>query len=324
MGQDLVRVAVAQALVAGQPGEDGGHVVGAPQPAADLAVLGGQRRHLVQPHLVELVGGERQPGVHLDERPVQLVPDGQVPQARPVVGSGPRQQLVPQHVAVAGEGGAQLAGHDLGQLGPPGVEPVPALGPGQVDERVVRQRRGQVAVDLVERAQDVQAGRRAPRGQALAPALGRLGQHVAVAPGAGEGHRRVLRLGGVELGCVDQQIGVDALHLVPGHLGQAQVDASHRVVQLVEQQVAGHGVGLVERAVDRRRLLPQAGPRGPQGLLGLGRQVVHPVVVAVVAHEGGEQWAGLQLGLPVRLGQVGDRVAGHDERRARPGWRPST
>ena len=79
--------------------------------------------------------------------------------------------------------------------------------------------------------------------------------------------------------------------------------ARTRVVELVDQQVAGHGVGVVERAVERSRPRAQAGPRRPQPLLGRGGHVVDPVVVAVVAQERGEQGAGLEPGLPVLVGE---------------------
>src|SRR5690606_10659413 len=111
--------------------------------------------------------------------------------------------------------------------------------------------------------------------------------------------------GGPQLAGGDEQVGVDAVELVPGHLGEAQVDGPDGVVELVEQQVAGDGVGLVE-PVEGGGPVPQVDPGGPQALLGLGRQVVDPVVVAVVADEGGEQRAGLESGLPVLVGQGAD------------------
>ena len=311
VGDDLVAVAVAQVGVVEQPPEDGRQVVGAELPPADLGELCGQRPgDLLHADGVQLVGGERQAGVHLDQRPVHLGAVVEVDEAGAVVGSGDGQQLVAQHVAVVGEGGADDVAHDVGELCPPGREPVPALGARQRGERVRVERRLEVALDLVDRALDVDAGGRAAGGEALAEPGGGLGQHRGVGPGAFDGHRRVLGFGGAELPGGDEQVGVDALHLVGRHLGQPQVDAPHGVVELVNQKVAGHGVGVIERRVECGGPLAQADPRRPQPLLGLGGQVVDAVVVAVVAEERGEQGAGLEARLPVPVGEGAQRGGG--------------
>ena len=75
---------------------------------------------------------------------------------------------------------------------------------------------------------------------------------------------------------------------------------------------------------DRRGLRRERRPRVALGGLGLGRQVVGPIVVAVVAEERGEQRAGLEPGLPVAVGEVAQGGGGgrHGHHRAR--WRRPT
>ena len=106
---------------------------------------------------------------------------------------------------------------------------------------------------------------------------------------------------------------MDALHLVRRQLGEAQPHDVDRLAQLVAQQAERHPVGLVERRAvggaggEGVGLGEEALPPGGQGLLGLGRQVVDAIVVAVVAEERRRQRAGLQAGLPVAVGEIGER-----------------
>src|SRR5690606_30385804 len=104
---------------------------------------------------------------------------------------------------------------------------------------------------------------------------------------------------------------VRPLHLVARQLGEAQVDAPHVLVELIEEQRAGHTVGLVERGVvDGIDTAPQRLPGTAAALLGGGGQIVGPVVVAVVAEERGEEGAGLEGGLPVLVTEGAEVVAG--------------
>ena len=311
---DLVGVAVAQTGVVEQAPEDLGQLAGAELAAAHLGVLARQRLGgLGHADGVQLVGRERQPGVELDERLVQLGAVVEPPEAGALVGAGGRQELVAQGVPVTGEGRAQVVADDVGELAAPDLEAVPALRAGEVGERVGLQGRRQVAVHLVDGSLDVDAGGRAPGGQALAVALGGLVEHAPELAGPLQCHGGVLGLGRLQLGGGDQQVGVDPLHLVGRQLGEPEVDGPHGVVELLDQQVAGRAVGLVELAipaVDGGGPLAQADPHRPQPSLLLGGQVVGAVVVAVVAEERGEQRAGLELGLPVLVGDGADGV-GH-------------
>ena len=314
MGHDLVGVAVAQRRVVEQAAEDVGQLAGAELAGAHLGVLARQGLGgLCHTDAVQLVGRQRQPGVELDERLVQLGAVVEPLESGPIVGPGGRQELVAQGVPVAGEGRAQVVAHDVGELAPPDLEAVPALGPGEAGERIRLQGRRQVAVHLVDGSLDVDADGRAPGGQSLAVALGGLVEHAPELAGAFQRHGGVLGLGRLQLGGGDQQVGMDPLHLVGRQLGEPQVDGPHRVVELLDQEVAGRTVGLVELAVpavDGGGPLALADPHRSQPALLLCRQVVGAVVVTMVAEERGEQRAGLELGLPVFVGDGADGV-GH-------------
>ena len=221
VGHDLVGVAVAQAGIVEQAPEDLGQVAGAELAAAHLRVLGRQRLGgLGHADGVQLVGRQRQAGVELDQRLVQL--GAVVEPAKPgaVVGAGDRQELVAQGVPVAGEGRAQVVADDVGELAVPDLEAVPALRTGQGGEGIGLERRRQVAIHLVDGSLDVDAGGRAPGGQSLPVALGGLVEHAPELAGALQRHGGVLGLGRLQLGGSDQEVGVDPLHLVGRQLGE--------------------------------------------------------------------------------------------------------
>jgi len=81
---------------------------------------------------------------------------------------------------------------------------------------------------------------------------------------------------------------VRALQLVRAQLDHPQVDLPDRVVQVAEQQLAGHRVGSVQRVGrDSGHPLAQRGPAVPAATVRLGGHVVRAVVVSVIAQEGG-------------------------------------
>jgi hypothetical protein len=115
----------------------------------------------------------------------------------------------------------------------------------------------------------------------------------------------VLRLGGAQLPGHREELGVDALHLVRGQLDEARIDRRGGVVELLDEELARHPIGGVEPGrVDGPRLGGEARPDGALSGVGVGREVIDPVVEPVIAQERGEEGAGLEAGLPVPVGDV--------------------
>ena len=113
---------------------------------------------------MQLARGERQARVHLDQRLVHGRAVVEVHQTRPVVGTGHGQQLVAQHV------GRRRTRDALRRARCRPARPARRRGrpspPGRAGgEGVGLDGRGQVALDLVDRPLDVDAGGRAPGGQ---------------------------------------------------------------------------------------------------------------------------------------------------------------
>jgi hypothetical protein len=107
VGHDLVGVAVAQARVVEQAREDLGQLAGAEFAGPHIGVLARQRLGgLGHADGVQLLGRQRQPGVELDQRLVQLSAVVEPLEAGAVVGAADRQKFVAQRVPVAGEGRA--------------------------------------------------------------------------------------------------------------------------------------------------------------------------------------------------------------------------
>jgi hypothetical protein len=75
-----------------------------------------------------------------------------------------------------------------------------------------------------------------------------------------ERHRGVLGFGRPQLRGGDQQVGVDALQLIGHQLSQPQVDAPNLVVELVNQEITRHPIGVGELTVDGHRPRPQPNP----------------------------------------------------------------
>jgi hypothetical protein len=126
-------------------------------------------------------------------------------------------------------------------------------------------------------------------------------------------------VGGLGLRGDLQQVGVGAGVLVRRQLGQLQVDRHPQVVDLGQEQAAGHPPrGGEARRVDRLGR-PGDGLDGGQ-VLGLGRlgDLVHLVVEAVIADEGGVDGGGDHLRLPEVVGDLAQVGVAHARRSTGP------
>ena len=177
--------------------------------------------------------------------------------------------------------------------------------PGEGRERVPPERRGQVLVDLVEGALDVDPGRGPPGGEAGPQPVDDLVEQrrdlaVALQERPGRLRRRRLDLGGE-----DEQLGMDARVLVEAELDLADVDGVHRLGQLGPQQLPGDEIGRREAGgVDGVDGGPDVQPGRPLSGVGVDGDVLDAVVVAVVAVQGGVGRTGLEERLPVTVGEV--------------------
>ena len=254
---------------------------------------------------MDLLGAQVVDGrVAADEVAVERLALGQPAQAGLFRRPAGREELGGEEVAVAAEGRADGVADDAGQLGPPLRLAVPARRPGVGGERIRPERRGQVLVDLVEGALDVDAGRRPPGGQPGPEAVDRLVEQPRQLPLALHQRPGRLRRRGLDLGGGDQELGVDAGHLVEAQLRLPDVDGLHRSGQLGPQQLLRHPPGGVEAGgVDGVDGRPQLQPRRPLAGLAFGGDVLDAVVVAMVTVERGLGRPELEVGLPVAVGQ---------------------
>ena len=100
--------------------------------------------------------------------------------------------------------------------------------------------------------------------------------------------------------------------LVRGQLGQLVLGPRPGVVDLGQQEAPGHPTAGGEGGgVHRRGLVADGGHDRQVGDLGLLGQLVHAVVVAVVAHERGVDGRGVQHRLPVGIGDPAEVSVAH-------------
>ena len=273
MRDQLVAVGEVQPGLAAHGLEDLRQVVGADDLGAEAAVLVRELLDLLEADVVDLLGGLRRGGELAQCCGVRRVAVGHPAQAAPVVRSAEREDLVAQHVAVGPQTGTYVALDHLTQPALPGID-VQAVGRrGGGQQRVVRDRLRQQAVELLNGVGGGEGGREPPGGHAVALALRELAV-VATEPAQ----------------LVDERLG----HVGVGQREHAHQDR-HRDLR-AEDRVSGHlreaglhGVGAGGRVGDQHvpgdPLL--VGEVGLVGRRGARREVAHRGDLAVLRLPGG-------------------------------------
>ena len=121
MLKHLLPTAVAQIGVVAEVAEDFCRIARLPQAGTRLDELVAHLVDDLAAHGVQFVGGVRRRGVKASHRPVHVLPVGEEADAGMVVVTSEREDVSPQSVSVAGEGGADVVVDGLGHRPPEAV-----------------------------------------------------------------------------------------------------------------------------------------------------------------------------------------------------------
>ena len=254
---------------------------------------------------MDLSGGERQGGVVADPGGVQLVTVGEPRQAGVGVVAGDGQQFFGQDSRQLPVCRAYRVADRLLQGGAPAGLSIPCLGACDLDEGVALERGIEVPLNHVQRPLDRHPGRGATgRDPVAEPLSGLLEDSGELAQALDQLSRR-LGIGRRDERGGDQLADVVAGHVVRLEFDEAFVDEGDGVAQLLVQLGAGRPVLDGQRgAVHGRQPVAQSCPPAAELLVPGRREILDPVVVAMVAENGGVGGTGLKHRLPVVLGQA--------------------
>ena len=273
-----------------------GQAAGAEQPVTELDEFGVDPPDLIQTDGVHVFGDDVERGVRPGQEPICLGATGDVPEARSIVRSCARSDLVDDDGAVPLEGGPDLLADDLQQL--------------VADRRRLVRRLGQrplgiwLVQELVELLDDLRAEHRDCRAS-LCRAASKVGDGL-------------VEIGGHGAPALEEGIGLGgrADRLVGGDVQQIDLRPVHRV------DVEGGDVGVEDCAVDPQRVgegrtsgrvplvanvgqleLEPVEERAPR-LVRLARVVLETVVEASVAERRGEGRVATKGRLPIGVGEA--------------------